>query len=47
MSHALALDSDFNDRAFIYGGSGVKIGQENLGDLWELNLKTYEFTEIR
>ena len=46
MSHAVAVDSHLRDRAYIHGGSGIKVGDENYCDLWQLDLNTYTFTKI-
>lgn len=47
MSHAYCVDSEFNTRLYLFGGSGLNIGSENYNDLWEFNLITFKFTEIR
>ena len=47
MSHAACLDSDNQDRIFIFGGSGLDIGKENYSDIWEFNPVTRKFNEIR
>ena len=47
MSPAACLDGDYQDRIFLFGGSGIDIGKENLADLWEFNLSTLKFNEIR
>ena len=44
MSHAACIDQG---RMYIHGGSGLNIGSENLDDLWELNLTSLTFTEVR
>lgn len=47
MSHAACLDADFQDRIYIFGGSGINIGSENMEDLWEFSLSTFQFKEVR
>lgn len=46
MSSAICIDSEFGDRAFIHGGSGANVGQENYDDLWEFNFGTMRFAQI-
>ena len=41
MSHAACLDADFQDRIYMFGGSGINIGSENMEDLWEFSLSTF------
>lgn len=46
MSPAHCLDTLFNDRLFIHGGSGSDPGKSNFSDLWEFNFGTLTFNEI-
>ena len=46
MSSAICADQEFKDRAFVHGGSGANVGQENYDDLWEFNFCTLRFTQI-
>ena len=43
MSPAHCIDSEFQDRMFIHGGSGADAGKQNLDDLWEFNFLTLSF----
>jgi len=45
-SHAACLDEDFNDKFYIFGGSGKNIGFENYNDLWYFDIGCNKFTEI-
>ena len=47
MSPAACIDGDYQDRIYLFGGSGIDIGKDNLADLWEFNLSTLKFNEIR
>ena len=46
-SHASCIDCTLQNKMYVYGGSGINIGSENMSDLWELSLNTFEFEEVR
>eukprot|EP00347_Sterkiella_histriomuscorum_P009077 403342606 len=45
-SHAVALDSDFKDRFYMFGGTGINLGQSNFSDLWVFDFRSQKFREI-
>ena len=47
MSHAACLDSLFDQKMYIFGGSGIEIGNQNYSDLWEFDCISKTFIEIR
>ena len=47
MSHAWCVDSAFDTRLYLFGGSGLNIGSDNYADLWEFDLVTLKFQEVR
>ena len=47
MSHAVSVDGVFTNKMYLFGGSGFDVGQQNMNDLWVLDLEEFSFEEVR